>query len=461
MRRGFIKYPPIVNFILGLLILLFCLYKILPSWIQTVAADAFIASSTPTEAVCDSIKPGLLFTDVTFSYEVNGEEYEVSFEDQTLGTEVLNLHEGSKWTIYVSNSDPTSAFLRESVYNEALNNARNKIYIRYGLLAIAAAVTLIYGIIGLIRKHQEKVNDRKFREAILNKSHSDSYSYTAPDIPPQPVYGAGMQQNSYSSSNYNANQPYSDPTYNANSTTSPTYGASQPTNVPEYHSPYSSEPSDGGYTSLDFSHLPPSKPMTINDDEFEAPRTIEPDDIPQTSYEQPFSTHNEQSESQQYSTYPPQPQSQQYSAAPSQPEPQQYNAPSQPEPQQYSAPSQSEPQRYNAPSQSEPQRYNAPSQPEPKAETASFAPIDTNDLSSIIKKGSDDPFNVSADDYQVDPSLAALIKKGSDDPFHQNTDNYEIDPSLEALIKKGSDDPFAGGLKKEKPKRRKKRPPQY
>ena len=102
----------------------------------------------------------------------------------------------------------------------------------------------------------------------------------------------------------------------------------------------------------------------------------------------------------------------------------------------------------------------APAEEAPaEAEQKPAAPSEPVDLSKLIKKGSDDPFNMKAEDYQVDPSLEALIRKGADDPFRMKAEDYQSDPTLEGLIRKGSDDPFNSGLKKDPPKRRKKKMP--
>ena len=68
---------------------------------------------------------------------------------------------------------------------------------------------------------------------------------------------------------------------------------------------------------------------------------------------------------------------------------------------------------YSEPEYSEPE-YEEPEQKEPEKPAAPSEPVDLN---SIIRKGADDPFEMKAEDYEVDPSLAALIKKGADDPY--------------------------------------------
>lgn len=418
MRR--IKLPPLANLLIGIAVTIYSLYRIIPMLLLTISANAIMAAATPIQAKCTDIEHGLLYSNISFTYEVNGQEYEATLENQTLGEKTLYIGEGDEFTVYVNNSDPTVVFMKESVYNDAFDSARNKIYIRNIPLLIAGLITVGYGAFGLIQQHREKKADRQFREAILSQSKPPAYTgmYSEPDIPPQPVYSDPGKTSSYenSSSSYNTSTP-----------SAPSYGSSS--------SPYSSEPSDDGYTSLDFSHLPPSKPMTINDEEFEVPKTIEPDDNGESYDDKPFAPDKPFSSVNLQKSQP----------APSEPNPTPVSQQTPPE------------TNYPQTSQQTASVNLEKTAAEPEVQTPS-APIDTTDLSSIIKRGSDDPFNINADDYEVDPALAALIKKGSDDPFKQNADSYEVDPSLAAIIKSGGEDPFANIPKKDKPKRKKKRP---
>ncbi len=67
---------------------------------------------------------------------------------------------------------------------------------------------------------------------------------------------------------------------------------------------------------------------------------------------------------------------------------------------------------------------------------------DDPNLANIIKSGEEDPFNTNADDYADDPNLANYIKSGEEDPFNTNADDYADDPNLANIIKSGEEDPF-------------------
>ncbi len=57
-----------------------------------------------------------------------------------------------------------------------------------------------------------------------------------------------------------------------------------------------------------------------------------------------------------------------------------------------------------------------PAMPERDAQLIDYQKVEHGSLESLIKKGPEDAFNMSADDYKTDEALEKLIKKG-DDPF--------------------------------------------
>lgn len=413
MRFRFIKYPPIVNLIIGIVLFVYCMYRILPVWFDSIETDMFFNNASPVQAVCTNSEDlnSFSLTRGTFEYEVNGQTYETQIEGLDLGINVLTLTEGQEIELYVSNSDPTQARYKDAYYNSTVEGARNRHYIKYGLYLIVAIIGILLGVKGLRDKHLEKVRDMEFRKAIIaSGKDKDAYAgmYTGNDVPPQPTVNSQFSQPSQQQPYQPSAQPYQQQPYQQQSyqqqpsqqqlyqqpsqqqqPAMPFQQSSMPFGQQGGAQPGKSDSAGNDYTSLDFSHLPPSKPMTVNDQPYEPPKTHE--EVPeQPQYEEP----------------------------------------------EYAEPDYSEPE------------YQEPEQPEKPS-----VPSEPVDLNSIIKKGADDPFEMKAEDYDVDPSLAAIIRKGADDPFNMKAEDYQVDPSLAALIRKGSDDPFNSGLKKKDDKK--------
>ena len=83
--------------------------------------------------------------------------------------------------------------------------------------------------------------------------------------------------------------------------------------------------------------------------------------------------------------------------------------------------------------------------PMPKAtdpDLVNYKLIEHDALENLIKKGPEDAFNTSADDYKADAELEKIIRKGAEDPFNTDSQSYQSNPELEGLIKSGEEDPF-------------------
>ena len=95
----------------------------------------------------------------------------------------------------------------------------------------------------------------------------------------------------------------------------------------------------------------------------------------------------------------------------------------------------------------------APKQPEAKPPEYVDVPLlEHAPLEELIKRGSDNSFNKTADQFETDKELEKLVKKGNDDAFNMNSaDSYEVDPSLAALIKTGGNGLEGQGIQKEEP----------
>ncbi len=95
--------------------------------------------------------------------------------------------------------------------------------------------------------------------------------------------------------------------------------------------------------------------------------------------------------------------------------------------------------------------------PERAAELHDYQKVEHGSLESLIKKGPEDAFNMSADDYKTDEALEKLIKKG-DDPFSvakasKASSKKAAEPKKPAAPDKNSGSGFAGdsnfGIKKD------------
>ena len=388
------RIPGAVFLVIGLVAFFSCLHFFLPVVAAQLMCDLMPQAAEMVEGTCTKVDYHDDNTVTVVAEYASGDYiYENTFEDVNLGSDRELLSKGDKITLYIFDDN---IFFYDAINNNIENTNRSNKMFLLGVGMFVGFVLVVVGIIVMI------INSKAKKQERLNTINNNSYynggnavfgsqSYSPP---PQPVYPP--IENSMP-----ANQPPVYPPVSRPSAPPPVYPPVSQPSAPQtpVYPPVNSQPvqkqnnvtpSEDGYTSLDFSKLPPSKPMTVNDEPFVSPKTIEEDPEP---IEEPA------------------------------------------------------PQTFSA----------APPEPQPEAAPVQSAPSEPVDLNSIIKKGTDDPFQMKAEDYQTDPSLEALIKKGADDPFNMKAEDYQTDPSLEALIRKGSDDPFNGGLKKEPRKRRKKK----
>ena len=195
----FIKYPPIINLLIGLALFGYCMFRLLPIWIESIETDMFFANASPVQAVCTNVEDLKSFqlTRGTFEYEVNGQKYETQIEGLDLGINVITLREGQEIELYASNSDPSQARFKPAYYNSTVQEIRNRNYIRYGLYLVVAIICILLGVKGLIDKHKDKIRDIEFRKAVLAAGKDkDSYAgmYSGNDVPPQPTINSQFTQ---------------------------------------------------------------------------------------------------------------------------------------------------------------------------------------------------------------------------------------------------------------------------
>ena len=452
----------IASIIIGAIVLIYGLSRVIPTFLEQQEEDAFMNNAAQVNAVCVGNEAhDYLYNDITAQYEYEGDYYEVTFTDILIGKNAALLEPGDVFVTYVNKDDPSQAFYIDDGTGEELRNQRNIIYIRYGIYTLGGFISLIAGISSLIRKKRSATNIPATYSGYQGSSTPGGMiggsipSYNTVSSPSDTL---NPTTNNFTSpmTSHSANNFTSTFTSNSSSSIKPTFVSipsannspmqsnptqpispspmpgvpAQPMNMPPMPgvpaqpmnmSPMSGVPAQpmnmppmSGIPTQPMNMPPmsgiPTQPMNM------PPMSGSNVTPPKTTTVPPFNPAMAAAGAAAYTAVQQTPKSSKpFSTVP--PAPQPTNQP---------------PAKEKA----------VMPDSQKKKSTSAPAPIDSTDLSSIIKSGSDDAFNMSADDYKADEKLAAIIKSGSDDAFNMSADDYQADEKLAAIIKSGSDDAF-------------------
>ena len=409
------KNPSIPLIIIGIIAIGFGIIRMMPKITNRINLNSFIDSAAAVNATFDSrsqVSPSVY--NVHVSFEFNGTQYDDHLVNKVQAcNDLLKLNPGDTVTVLVNKSDVSDCRMYLS---KDLNKAEKNVIFLNSAIAAGGLIMLIIGILLNVSFKKQRAAALELEKFASNSPSPAPYSNGDMNDPnstmpysPQPTQPVPPPPQSFSPA------PPPPPAYTPAPPPPPAYTPAPP---PSY-----------GNNTPDYS----STPYPVNNVDTQA--------------EKPFAKHTQQTPAAPVApatpVAPAAPAAPVVPAVPTAPAaPAAPAAPVAPAAAPVAPAPQQETVKLTKP-QTPAQPQQAPA-PAPQQAPAPAAPSEPVDLSSIIKKGTDDAFSIKADDYEVDPALAALIKKGGDDPFNAKADDYQVDPSLAALIKTGSDDPFRG-----------------